>query len=236
MSLHISSEISSGLRLEISKAILLYRGGSHSIATIHGVTMVAGKPVIGPGTSATVNSLADLVMSMMDSSGSKSGFLDGRILAHNHSRLIWWCPSAVRSIWFNTPNKEINQLNGKDVRHPGIIFMASNSKLSAFAIRSDKRPDLQTELYRAPYFNQYEDGSFCMGNANWPKMPSPAQISKYEDAFFNSAFSHNHINLKLTRGIVYAEFWKQSTRNGARSSRHNLIRLGLTLEGLMRRS
>jgi PRTRC genetic system protein B len=74
---------------------------------------------------------------------------------------------------------------------PGLVWMVNNESLSLYAYRA-KHPAPDTQLYKAPFFNVYHDGSVCLGNASL-KLPENITfqnfIKHWENKFFLSEFS-----------------------------------------------
>jgi PRTRC genetic system protein B len=193
-------------RFEIQSAILLYKertmtGNETCMATMHEVTNRDGQPALAPGAPITVAAIESLTRSL--GRHLEASILPECVLAVSLTKLAWWTPSARRRIWFNPADRPLKddykKLNGKFVWHPALLFVAGNRSLSIFALDSDRRPAAETKLCVAPYWNLSPEGHMCNGNAPVPDLASPSLIPKFEQAFFNSSFSHSHWGHRLTR-------------------------------------
>lgn len=191
----------------LERAILLYsernslRGHADTcIATIHNIVERAGKPTIEAGTPVTTDAIESLSQSL--GRNLDACLLPDRILAVSLTRMIWWCPGGRRRIWFNAADADkksaAKKLNGKLVAHPALVFVAQGRNLSVLALAADRRPELNTRLYVAPYWNLDPRGLMCAGNVKMPDAVSPSLITKFERAFFDSAYSHSHWGHRLT--------------------------------------
>lgn len=147
--------------------------------------MGAGIPV----TYEFMNALLDSYSEEM------SGVPHGRMPSN-----MLWCDSRKgreKYIWYNPPQKR--QMYFKKVLGipdgifdmPGIIYVADGSRLDVFAFKGE-RPEEETELYLAPYFNVSRSG-VCLGNSSLEKPADPDFVSLmgyWEKRFWLSEFSH----------------------------------------------
>ena len=120
------------------------------------------------------------------------GILPTDILYINPSEkglVLWYTKRQQRQLYF------VNSLgipNGK-AQVPSMLWYASKSSLSVFALASDRRPTEKTPLHYAPFFNIYEKGNVCMGTVSIDIKKSASVeefTTAWEDYFFNSYFSH----------------------------------------------
>lgn len=113
-----------------------------------------------------------------------------------NERYVWYNPPARRRMFFHS---QLN-LTGGEFNLPGIIYLADKERLDVFAFKGD-RPEEETELYLAPYFN-VTDSSVCLGSsrAEKPENPSFRELLEYwERLFWMSEFSHLGANGNPTR-------------------------------------
>lgn len=195
-------------KVSLTKAILLYRSHTHCVATVHDVAHAESKPpLILPGKGISLQGLQDLVVALAGVERA-SDYLSETILAASLTRLVWWCPSKVRPIWFQTKSVRLNRLNGASVTHPNLVFAATPQGLSVWAIAREQRPTPKTPLFHAPYLNVWESGGVCQGNVQFPRILVPSNIAQFERAFFDSNFTHaNHHSLtRHPRG--HDGFWR----------------------------
>ena len=190
--LKVIDDTGEGGQVTLDKAILLYGDGNKSVATIHEVSRTGKGAVILPGRGISLANLQDLVISL--TTDKKSQFLPDNVLACSFTRLVWWKPSCVRPIWFDTGDRKFTKrMSGAKVTHPALLFRVTPHGFAAWALATDKRPNESTTVYRAPYYNVYDNGNMCAGNAAVPRLLMPSNTAKFEDAFFNSAFTHTNI-------------------------------------------
>lgn len=227
------TEVSDGtVRLE--QAILLYgasRGGS--FATVHKVHLDAnGSPTILPGKAMTAVAVAALAKKL--SRRREGGFVPPNLLYQDGSTFAWWAPSMRRQVWFRGDAAKLGAAERSEVvPHPGLVFAVSaNRTWRVWAVKGAERPQADTEVFRAPYWNVWETHAICVGNVDTPRKADPDGIPAWEDAFFRSYFTHPNGNSKLVnyRGGAYG-FWRDML-----DGRHHefpervLISTGSTLE------
>lgn len=184
--------------MELSGAVLLYSNGQMTLATLHAVETTGGDtPRLLPGIPLDKTRLLEIIERMEKRSLSRQ-ILPECLLIAAPDCLVWYRPSQRREIYVDTRDAAFNRdLNGHEVTHPALVFIARQSKhgvsLSVFALGSDRRPDAQASLYRAPYFNVYESGRLCEGTYLLPKDFAPSAIGDWEKAFFSTSFTHSNM-------------------------------------------
>lgn len=178
--------------LNLKRAILLYEGHTTALATVHEVAGApdSGAPILLPGRCLTRETLDAMVLSM-GGIQRKREILAPKIVCFEAGKLAWWRPSERRPIFFRTSDKAFNtELNGNEVLHPPLLFLADPGRLSVFALAESVRPVASTVLFVAPYFNLYAGGMMCAGNTRLPDTVSPSDIAVWERAFFETNFTH----------------------------------------------
>lgn len=101
-------------------------------------------------------------------------------------KYVWYNKPMKRSLLFS---KEAGIPDGQ-MWVPGLVYAASASSLSVFAFKG-RNP--KNNLFRAPFFNIYNDGRVCLGSA---KVDKPYELTfdsimKYwEKMFWASEFAH----------------------------------------------
>lgn len=102
-------------------------------------------------------------------------------------KFIWYRPEEKRKLYFSS-NVEIE--NG-EMYIPGLVYLAERGVLSVFAYKGKKVTE-RTKLYKAPFFNIYDTGKVCLGNAN-VRLPEErtyeSVISYWEQMFWQSEFT-----------------------------------------------
>lgn len=207
------------------KAILLYETVTHgyrpetSYATMHDIENVGTKArpnfQIMPGAPISSDSLLRSLGSLSEKYVLNAEWLPENVLSFSPMHLVWWSPAADRRVFFR--NKELGNRSAI-VPHPPLLHLVVRGSWYIFAMRDNKRPTQETELFHAPYFNVWDDGKICVGSANIPEQLTTALIPQWEAAFFDSAFTHTNGQIKKSlhpRG-EYA-LWKELL-DGAYSS------------------
>ncbi|MBD1395118.1 PRTRC system protein B [Mucilaginibacter glaciei] len=102
---------------------------------------------------------------------------------------VWHTPKQNRKLLFRGG---LGIKNGY-ANIPALLWKATKDGLAIYALADDKVIDLDTELHHAPFFNTYNDGKVCMGNVAISISKNCGLedfITQWEEAFFNSYFSH----------------------------------------------
>jgi PRTRC genetic system protein B len=118
--------------------------------------------------------------------------LSPNILCTGPGYLAWWCPPQHRAVFF-AEGSAIGVRHGV-VPHPGLVFVWAPRELFVMATRGSGRPTADTLLYNTAYWNVWERGQVCKGNAPFPERPGVDQIAEMEKAFFHSR--NTHVNVK----------------------------------------
>lgn len=179
-------------RLQLTEALLMYRSSGGAVyATTHPIQVETNNParkVIGAGTPMTKHALAEFAQAV-GAATSFDGFVPDRLLYTGPNMIAWWAPESVRKCWFKSPNKFIGT-RVAEVAHPAMVFVATPGDWFVFALRDSARPTPDTKLHHSPHFNVWDGGRVCTGNITLPKVVDTSTIEQYEDAFFNSNFTH----------------------------------------------
>jgi len=122
-----------------------------------------------------------------------SGLMPGRVLYLNpdtqQGYVIWHTPAMNASLLFQ---ESLHIPNGKAYL-PALVWRATLHDLSVFALKENEELTLETGLCHAPFFNISENGRVCMGSVKMKFKRDDhleAFMSKWENGFLNSYFSH----------------------------------------------
>lgn len=214
MGFTVSENASSSAKL--SAAILLYKNCANLssratlYATLHPVyTDKPGEPAqIGAGRPLGIGNLRKMCASLMDSVRFSTGVLSERILAVGFDYVVWWQPPGRQTHFFEcTANADGGISVGKRsglCLTPGIIFAAKGSVLMAFAVKGKHRPCAETPLFHLPAMNVWSHGQVCTGNVRLPKSSDAHSIEAWENAFWQSRFTHpNHPSAVRYKGGLH---------------------------------
>jgi PRTRC genetic system protein B len=85
---------------------------------------------------------------------------------------------------------ELADVSGKLFPHPALLLAVRNGVLFIRALPESKRPAAGSELAAAPYWNIDSDGRVCAGTMRIPRSLSVSSIPGWQQAFFQSEFTH----------------------------------------------
>ena len=161
------------------------------------------------------------------------GILPTNILHVNPSdkgAVIWYTKAQQRQLYF------VNGLgipNGT-AQVPPMLWLASKSSLTVFALANNRRPTEKTPLHYAPFFNIYEKGNVCMGTVSIDIKNSASVeefIQAWEHYFFNSYFSHSLCENLTKKNIV--NLWKDLINTDKPFPKEVLKKNNKTLKNLL---
>jgi len=101
-------------------------------------------------------------------------------------------------MFFRGADSKAESLNGKIYPHPALVFLISGKDLYVRALAEDTRPSANTRLKNAPYWNTDARGLVCQGDMRVPDEVAVSTIRGWEDAYFQSAFTHPNGAVRLT--------------------------------------
>ena len=208
--MRFSIDVGSELELKLHQAVLLYRNdhGNRFMATVHGVVQkeTDGTPLLGSGQLLSMAALRELTKQLGTSCPAE--FLPENVIARTPELIGWWTPATVRPVFFRD-GSELADISGKLFPHPALLFVVRNAVLFVRALPSNHRPDPDTRLAAAPYWNIDSNGAVCAGTMRIPKSVTVASISAWQQAFFQSEFTHPGGAGRLTkRKGGTAALWK----------------------------
>ncbi len=220
MRLHGYGSPESDATVTLTKALLVYVGKTGSFATVHSIRQRQGRtrPEIEPGTPLTRAGLEEIAQVLLtDGTGPLvRELLPESLLYSDATRLLWWAPSAFRPIFFRTGRPDFDAaLEGKSAYHPPLLFLAKGG-LSVWALSENARPTLDSQLYQAPYFNIFSSGSMCQGNTQFPNVLRPEAMAGFEQAFFETNFTHTNTSGKPLTSFAggHDALWKHLAETG----------------------
>lgn len=240
-----------GEHYELGAAVLLYQkkqthsyfsasssSGPESIATVHHISQVAGRPTIGPGRPMTEGDYSAMVKVMKPSEQPQVAWQDTSILAKGLGRLIWWTPPMKRAMFFQKSSHfGKKSFEGQAMcAVPGMVWMAEGSDLYVYAFRGKERPDQSTKLCQAPLFNVWSKGKVCHGNAIAPQGEKKGDPKAWEKFPFGSHFTHPNFSEanRLVKGKDPHEFWKRMLKASPEAFQEkHLVDLSLTVSDLV---
>jgi PRTRC genetic system protein B len=195
--MNTSVEIGSSQDYRLRRALLVYGESSyngypyrHPFLTLHEVIHEGDEARLAEGHLVTPQMLLDLMAGLGRSLPIE--ILPERVLVRTPEVIVWWSSARQHRMFFSDRGGDaaLKQMNGKIYPHPPLLFKASGSHLWIRALAANERPRAETKLYMAPYWNSYDNGVVCTGSMKIPREKSVAQIDGWEQAFFQSEFTH----------------------------------------------
>lgn len=98
-------------------------------------------------------------------------------------------PASIRPMFFRQ-GSDLANVSGKLFPNPALLFAVRSGVLFVRALPESKRPAVNTKLAAAPYWNIDSNGRVCAGTMRIPKSVTVASISAWQQAFFQSEFTH----------------------------------------------
>jgi PRTRC genetic system protein B len=90
--------------------------------------------------------------------------------------------------------------HGSRVPCPGLVFVVTTKAWKVFAYKGRQRPDAETPLFVAPFFNVWNTGRSASGVPGCRKAIRCTTSEAWEEAFFRSYFTHP--NIHTPRGLT----------------------------------
>ena len=180
----------------LAEAVLVYRGGGDgAFASLHKIKQAEdGIPYLAPGEAVTTAFLRTLAQGL--GAQVKPEILPDSVLARTPDMLVWWSRPRQRVMFFGGANEEARKINGLVFPHPTLIFKVAGRDLFVRAVETNSRPSPKTPMKTAPYWNT--DIRVCPGNMRVPDTIDVASMPQWEDAFFQSEFTHAAGAVRLT--------------------------------------
>jgi PRTRC genetic system protein B len=190
--------IGANCEFKLSDAVLIYRTGSGGAFTsLHRVKQSDdGVPYLAPGeplTTAFVRSLAQGLGAQV-----KPEIYPENVLARTPDLLVWWSPPRRRVMFFGGTDQEARRINGLVFPHPALVFKVLDKNLFVRAVATSSRPRPETHLKTAPYWNTDSRGLVCAGSMRVPESSDIASIPAWQDAYFQSQFTHAAGAIRIT--------------------------------------
>jgi PRTRC genetic system protein B len=193
---YFDAEYGQSAPMNLVHAILLY-GNERTIrlATLHRPINdpQCGPPLLDAGEPLTREFLETLVRGLGNEVAE--AFLPANVLIYPSSLTAWWEPAQLRSMFF-APDCDGKSLDGKVFPHPPLVFAVRNGRLMVWALAENRRPEPDTWLYMAPYWNTYDDGGVCHGSMPAPQTATVDALPQWSHAFFASRFTGSNLGIQ----------------------------------------
>ena len=121
-----------------------------------------------------------------------AAFLPGDVLIYPSSLVAWWEPAGIRSMFFAS-DCDGKTLDGKLFPLPPLVFAVRDGNLMAWALAEDRRPEPDSWLQLAPYWNVHSDDRVCRGTMPTPMTATIDKLPEWSRAFFASRFTGSNL-------------------------------------------
>ena len=173
-----------------------------------------GKPVNAhPLSVKETTALAD---SLNASSGLKNDYLKSKGLLPD--KVLYIQPSTHGFAIWHTPGQEVGLLFKESLQIPcgnafvpPLLWKADKNSLYLYSVKAQGKPSIKTSLFRAPFFNLYEDGRVCMGTVDMgmDKITCLEDfMAAWERCYWGSYFSHLIGEISPVEGNI-VQLWQQ---------------------------
>ncbi|QRD62727.1 hypothetical protein H8Z72_23460 (plasmid) [Xanthomonas citri pv. citri] len=181
------------------RSLVFYeRGGKLALTTAHEIKGIKGVPHLQPGRPLTPEDEARIVALLMgredEAANAHVRLNPPNILHSDAASTTWLCPSRVAPMVLRRADKDTTVL----VRWPTLVMHARNRQLYVVALSSDAWPSDDTEVYHSPTGNVWSGTLVCTGSAVLPLSCAPSDVSAWEAAWFDSAFTHSNHDRTIT--------------------------------------
>lgn len=191
-----------------------------------------GPPSLGPAQPLTLSFVESLVRSL--SGASNAEVLPEKVLAKGDRMITWWTPASRRQMFYESPAKDVTQLNGRIFPQPPLVWRVENGDLRVRSLIENKRPKPDTTMAVAPFWNLSEDGRVCTGSMRRPDSAAVASITEWERGFYESAFTHANVGRLTRHSGGFEGLWMELADKHKRFPAVRLIRLPQTLAQFVR--
>ena len=195
MDLHLS--LGPSEKLTLTGAILVYRGARQAFAAWHrAIANSDGAPTLGEAESLSTEFLR--VLSAGLGAYVAPEILPAAALVRNAETLVWWSAAQHRTLFFADHADGASALNGRVYPIPPLVFKVAGRRLWVRALAEDQRPNGDTPLQTAPFWNVNDAGEVCLGTMRVPDSTGMDSIQGWERGFFESEFTHASGASRLT--------------------------------------
>ena len=160
------------------------------------------------------------------------GLLPANVLHLNalNGFAIWYTPESSMQLYF----QEGLGINNGVASVPAMVWKAYKDELYVYALRENNKPDAETTLCYAPFFNISQNGKVCMGTVDIDKEPKSLEqfINDWQNYFFNSYFSHLLGGYNPVNGNI-VQLWQKLSGSGYPFPKKELKVNNLTVQELI---
>lgn len=219
------------------KALIVFQSNSDSSQYVEAYDMDAkGRPINAhPLSVSEATELAKALDSTKELAKAflkPKGLLPKNVLHLNPSETgsaLWYTPPQERQMFFV---KRLGISNGI-AKLPALLWKAGKRDLRIFALKS--KPEINTPLFHAPFFNLHDDGLVCMGTVSIEINNQTSLedfIQSWEHYFFNSNFSHMISDHSPVKDNI-VQLWQEQINTQREFPKETLIKSQITIKDLV---
>ena len=185
--------------LTLKGALLVYKGKTRGFVTWHEVRRdtTGGAPFLGEAQELTTEFVHHLAEGL--ETAVPMEILPENVLARTAETIAWWTPLTVRTMFFAAHDPAAYKLNGRRFSQPPLVWKVNGKDLWVRALPESRRPVAATQLMIAPYWNvDGESAWICQGSMHSPDDMGVRSIPLWEQAFYQSEFTHHTGTRRLT--------------------------------------
>jgi PRTRC genetic system protein B len=159
----------------------------------------SGKFQFGSPSPLTDNVMKEIAGSYLKKNETQMGFggIIGEHLLYCRTKLgsvtvMWYRPATLKKL--NINRFGVGKMSECTVHIPAMLYLAVDRKLYMYALMDDARPGPKTKIFKAPFYNIYEDGNVCLGTAHVGRKGDTyeGEAERFERAFFLAEQSGGH--------------------------------------------
>lgn len=199
--------------LTLQHAILVYASSKHATILRSDVSVVDGRAQLVGAVEITADTIHKL-LALVDRRPLM--LIQDHLVGMSYDACAWFVPAQPRPLLFSPDrDRATAELSGRVFPQPPLVFISRGRSLSVYALQENKKPSASTELYRAPYYNIFDNDVVCTGSATVPPGGDPNQTEAWERMFYQSNFTHRagqHVRWKT--GGTHRELWEEAERLG----------------------
>jgi len=197
-----------------------------------------GKPVNAhPLSMAEVTKLAESLnngLELRNNYLQSSGLLPDNVIYINPSQngfAVWYTPEQEVSLLF----KDTLGIPSGEAYVPALLWKARKEELEVYALKNKAKPSAKTPLFCAPFFNLHANHKVCMGTVDTGMeniLSLEDFISKWEQCFWNSYFSHMIAGVSPVKGNI-VQLWQTLVNSHEKFPLDVLITANKTIKDLL---
>ena len=143
-------------------------------------------------------------------------FIPEPVVGVTKDACAWFIPAQIRPLFFSpTRDQTLKKLSGQHFPQPPLLMISRRNRLDVFALKDNERPQLDTQLMRAPYYNVFNNDSVCLGTAYRPFDGTITHLLEWEASFYGSHFTHlADATTRWATDKTHKELWETASRTG----------------------